>query len=66
MNEQGLPARRSAIWLLDQIMGEGKLMSELIAGGGLAHLQPADRARAQRLATEISITTTRCSSHMTR
>ena len=48
----GVPARRSAIYLLDQIMGEGKLMAELLAAGTLDRLSPDDRARAQRLATE--------------
>ncbi|WP_299600324.1 RsmB/NOP family class I SAM-dependent RNA methyltransferase [uncultured Tateyamaria sp.] len=48
----GLPARRSAIYLLDQIIGEGKLLPELIGAGALDRLDPADRARAQRLATE--------------
>ncbi|WP_299683803.1 transcription antitermination factor NusB [uncultured Tateyamaria sp.] len=48
----GVPARRSAIYLLDQIMGEGKLMAELLASGTLDRLEPDDRARAQRLATE--------------
>ncbi|MEM6371470.1 MAG: transcription antitermination factor NusB [Pseudomonadota bacterium] len=52
MSDIGLPARRSAIFLLDQIMGEGKLMSEVIGAGALDRLDPADRARAQRLATE--------------
>lgn len=45
-------ARRSAVALLDQIIGEGRLMSELIASGALDELEPADRARAQRLATD--------------
>ncbi|WP_415401308.1 RsmB/NOP family class I SAM-dependent RNA methyltransferase [Tateyamaria sp. SN3-11] len=52
MSDIGLPARRSAIYLLDQIMGEGKLMAEVIGAGALDRLDPADRARAQRLATE--------------
>jgi 16S rRNA (cytosine967-C5)-methyltransferase len=52
MSDQGIEARRSAIWLLDQILGEGRLMSELLAAGALDKLEPADRARAQRLATE--------------
>ena len=52
MSDIGLPARRSAIYLLDQIMGDGKLMSEVIGAGALDRLDPADRARAQRLATE--------------
>lgn len=52
MSDLGLPARRSAIFLLDQIMGEGKLMPELIGAGVLDRLAPEDRARAQRLAIE--------------
>ncbi|MEL7100383.1 MAG: transcription antitermination factor NusB [Pseudomonadota bacterium] len=48
----GIPARQSAIWLLGQIMGEGRLMAELIGGGGLDRLAPPDRARAQRLAED--------------
>ncbi|MEX0309662.1 MAG: RsmB/NOP family class I SAM-dependent RNA methyltransferase, partial [Tateyamaria sp.] len=52
MSDTGLPARRSAIYLLDQIIGEGKLLPELIGAGALDRLDPADRARAQRLATE--------------
>lgn len=52
MSDTGLPARRSAIYLLDQIIGEGKLMPEVIGAGALDKLDPADRARAQRLATE--------------
>ena len=45
-------ARRAAGYLLDQIMGEGRLMSELITTGALDRLPPEDRARAQRLATD--------------
>lgn len=45
-------ARRNAAYLLDQIIGEGRLMSELVAGSTLDRLPPADRARAQRLATD--------------
>lgn len=52
MSDLGLPARRSAIFLLDQIMGEGKLMPELIGAGVLDRLAPDDRARAQRLTVE--------------
>ncbi|WP_415919262.1 RsmB/NOP family class I SAM-dependent RNA methyltransferase [Tateyamaria sp. SN6-1] len=50
--KQGIPARRSAIYLLDQIIGEGKLMAELLGAGTLDRLDPSDRARAQRLANE--------------
>ena len=51
MNQTGLPARRTAHYLLMQITGEGRLMAELIGGGALARLESDDRARAQRLAT---------------
>lgn len=42
-------ARHVAHRLLDQITGEGRLMPELLAAGALDRLDPADRARAQRL-----------------
>lgn len=47
----GIAPRRAALHLLDQVTGEGRLLSDLIGGGALAHLGPEDRARAQRLAT---------------
>lgn len=52
MTKNGTAARRSALYLLDQVLGEGRLMSELIQSGALERLDPADRARAQRLALE--------------
>ncbi|MFC6636437.1 16S rRNA methyltransferase [Sulfitobacter sp. JBTF-M27] len=53
MSQTGVQARRGAVSLLDQILGdEPRLMSELLAGGVLEKLPPDDRARAQRLATE--------------
>lgn len=52
MSQSGYHTRRSAVYLLDQVMGEGRLMSEVIAAGALQKLDPADRARAQRLATD--------------
>ncbi|WP_299847217.1 RsmB/NOP family class I SAM-dependent RNA methyltransferase [uncultured Roseovarius sp.] len=52
MNAPHFTARRSAVYLLDQILGEGRLMSDLIASGKLDRLEPADRARAQRLAND--------------
>ncbi|MEJ6399211.1 RsmB/NOP family class I SAM-dependent RNA methyltransferase [Yoonia sp. 208BN28-4] len=52
MSKAGLPPRRAAHYLLEQIIGEGRLMSELLGGGALDHLAADDRARAQRLATE--------------
>ncbi|WP_323777906.1 RsmB/NOP family class I SAM-dependent RNA methyltransferase [Leisingera sp.] len=45
-------ARRTAVYLLDQVMGEGRLLAECYAGGALEKLAPEDRARAQRLAVE--------------
>ena len=50
--QQGLGPRKAAVYLLDQVTGQGKLLPELIGEGALQHLTPEDRARAQRLATE--------------
>ena len=50
--QQGLGPRRAALYMLDQVTGEGKLLPEVIGEGALQHLTPEDRARAQRLATE--------------
>jgi len=52
MSDNATAARRSAIYLLDQILGEGRLMSECLAAGALDRLGPEDRARAQRLTTQ--------------
>ena len=52
MANSGVQTRRSAVYLLDQVLGEGRLMSELIGAGALERLEPQDRARAQRLAME--------------
>ncbi|WP_227269979.1 RsmB/NOP family class I SAM-dependent RNA methyltransferase [Roseobacter weihaiensis] len=52
MSDTGLPARQSAVYLLDQVLGEGRLMSELLTAGALDKLAPEDRARAARLAQE--------------
>jgi len=52
MSKSGNQARRSAVYLLDQVMDKGRLLSEVIGGGALQKLVPEDRARAQRLATE--------------
>lgn len=52
MAQTGLPPRRAAWHLLQEITGEGRLMSELIGGGALDHLPAEDRARAQRLAMD--------------
>lgn len=52
MSDTGVPARKSAVYLLDQILGEGRLMSELLGAGALEALPVADRARAARLAQD--------------
>jgi 16S rRNA (cytosine967-C5)-methyltransferase len=52
MAQQGVQARRTAVYLLDQVIGEGRLLSECIAAGALDRLQPAERATAQRLALD--------------
>lgn len=52
MADAGTQARRSAIYLLDQVLGEGRLLSECLGAGALDRLPNDDRARAQRLATE--------------
>jgi 16S rRNA (cytosine967-C5)-methyltransferase len=52
MSKSGMQTRRSAVYLLDQVLGEGRLLSELIGAGALDRLDPPERARAQRLATD--------------
>lgn len=51
MTQSGLPPRRAALYLMDQVM-EGRLMAELLAAGAVDRLPPEGRARAQRLAVE--------------
>ncbi|MEO1704220.1 MAG: transcription antitermination factor NusB [Pseudomonadota bacterium] len=52
MPQQPHPARRAALKLLSGVTEEGRLLSELTALPWFQDLAPADRARAQRLATE--------------
>ncbi|MEP3920263.1 RsmB/NOP family class I SAM-dependent RNA methyltransferase [Ascidiaceihabitans sp.] len=52
MSDTGVQARRAAVYVLDQVLGEGRLMSEVLGAGTLDKLDPSDRARAQRLATQ--------------
>ncbi|MDW3224078.1 MAG: transcription antitermination factor NusB [Paracoccaceae bacterium] len=52
MPDTGVPARRSAVYLLDEILDEGRLMSELLGAGVLDKLPVDDRARAARLAQD--------------
>ncbi len=47
----GLAPRRSALFLLGRVTEEGQLLSELLPRA-VERLDPADRARAQRLAVE--------------
>lgn len=51
MSDSGLPARKAAINLLQQVTTEGRLIAECMSAGVLDALSPEDRARAQRLAT---------------
>ncbi len=52
MSNSATAARRSAIYLLDQILGEGRLLPECLAAGALDRSPSDDRARAQRLTVE--------------
>jgi len=45
-------ARGKAVAQLDAVLGEGRMISDLLSGGALDGLAPADRARAQRLASD--------------
>ncbi len=45
-------ARDGAIWLVGQVLGERRLLSELLAAPRHLRQKPVDRARAQRLATQ--------------
>ncbi len=44
--------RAPALYLLGQVLGEKRLLSDLLASSALERQAPAERARAQRLATE--------------
>ncbi len=46
-------ARRASVDLLDGVLGEGRLLSELLGGDRFARLKPEDRAAAQRLTTDV-------------
>lgn len=52
MAEASTAARKSAIYLLDQVLGERRSLADCLAAGALDRLDGPDRARAQRLATE--------------
>ncbi|WP_413777651.1 RsmB/NOP family class I SAM-dependent RNA methyltransferase [Thalassovita sp.] len=44
--------RQAALSLLNQVLEDGRMISELIGHGAFLRLDPADRARAQRLALD--------------
>ena len=53
MPKQAPTARQMAVRLLNEVLGEeGRLLPEAINAGILDPLDPADRARAQRLAVQ--------------
>ncbi len=52
MSIPGLQARKSAVYLLDQVLEDRRLMSELMTAGVLDRLPPEERARATRLAQD--------------
>lgn len=55
MAAEGLAARAAAVGLLGAVLGEGRLMAQVVADpqGPLAGLTAADRARAQRLTLAV-------------
>jgi len=52
MSHPGLPPRRAAVRLLDGVLGKGALLPEMLTSGVMDKLEPSEKARAQRLATE--------------
>ena len=52
MTQTGMPARRTAHQMLQQITTESRLLSELLGSGVLDKLSTEDRATAQRLVTD--------------
>lgn len=52
MADNGVAARRAAAGLLDQVLGERKMLSEALGAPFMLKLAYEDRARAQRLASE--------------
>lgn len=55
MAADGLAARGAAVAILDAVLGERRMMAEVLAepAGPLAGLAPGDRGRAQRLALTV-------------
>ncbi|WP_158965546.1 RsmB/NOP family class I SAM-dependent RNA methyltransferase [Chachezhania sediminis] len=50
--KSGLAAREGAAFLLNQVLDDRQLLSSALGAPQIARLDPADRARAQRLATD--------------
>ena len=50
---KSIGARGAAVALLDAVLGEGQQLSQALSGAVMANLTPQDRARAQRLATDV-------------
>ena len=53
MSDTGVSARKSAVFLLDEILGEGKLMSELLGAGVLDRLPPDEIENVSRWITTV-------------
>ncbi|WP_417724674.1 RsmB/NOP family class I SAM-dependent RNA methyltransferase [Salipiger sp.] len=53
MAETASPARAQAVALLGQVLGQGKLLSDAMSGAAWERLAPAERAAAQRLASDV-------------
>lgn len=52
MAEASTDARKSAIYLLDQVLGQDRTLADCLSAGALDRLSPPDRARAQRLTVQ--------------
>ena len=50
---KSIGARGAAVALLDAVLGEGQLLSQALTAAVMEALTPQDRARAQRLATDV-------------
>ncbi len=55
MAAEGLAARSAAVAILDAVLGEGRMLADVLAepNGPLHALTPGDRGRAQRLALSV-------------
>lgn len=60
MGHSGLAARQAAVFLLDQVLGQERLMSEALGTKQINALEASDRARAHRLAMDTLRSMERC------